>query len=66
MLPSPEPTTPRAMIVALTLLSAAAMAGQIYLIAKGEATELFGQLRGAGAASGRKPARTEGIDGAFD
>ena len=36
------------------------------LIAKGEATELFGQLRGAGAASGRKPARTEGIDGAFD
>ena len=35
MLPSPEPTTPRAMIVALTLLSAAAMAGQIYLIAKG-------------------------------
>ena len=35
MLRSPELSTPRSMIVALTLLSAAAMAGQIYLIAKG-------------------------------
>ncbi len=35
MLRSPELSTPRSMIVALTVLSAAAMAGQIYLIAKG-------------------------------
>jgi len=35
MPPSPEPTTPRSKILALTLLSAAAMAGQVYLIAKG-------------------------------
>ena len=32
---SPDASTPRSMIVALILLSAAAMAGQIYLIAKG-------------------------------
>lgn len=35
MLRSSEPSTPWGMIIALTLLSAAAMAGQIYLIAKG-------------------------------
>jgi hypothetical protein len=40
MLPKPGLTTPRSMVVALTLLSAAAMAGQIYLIAKG-VTGLF-------------------------
>lgn len=35
MLRSPEQSTPRGMIWALTLLSAAAAVGHLYLIAKG-------------------------------
>ncbi len=35
MLRSPEPATPRGMIFALTLLSAVASGGHVYLIATG-------------------------------